>query len=1120
MSSPLALVVALLTPALASPCEIRAPSEQHLTLLASVSTTSGRSPAAHTRWRSDFDGTLYVWAAHPTPDLELTVCDAGGRVLARDDDAGTRAPRFAKVEVVPGADLELWVAGACESSDPSRPNEACDVVLTLMCVAESEAARRAAEIAAAELAAIEILPADATSVERLAHCIDRLLAVEHASESTRIVDALWKAGVALEDRDRADLQLKAFAPCLEHGQRIYPLDHPDLQVTRERVASALADVGRFEEADALYALAVAGWLRAGWAESLNLQRTRATWASMLSAHGESARAIEIQNAALEVLARTRPEDDFDRLAVQMNAGTSLLRARNFDAACKTLREVVRRLERSRPDDDPFRLRAEMNLGSALYELGDAAGARECFERVLAVREEKLPRDHPDVLRAKMNLAVVYKESGDIGGALTIEREVLDGLSRALPGDAADVQNARRNLANSLELAGRYDEARALVEEVLSVYERTRPLDDPDFAGARHGLASILKKQGELAAALAIEAGLVDARERTRPIGHSDRVTARRNLAWSRAMSRDREGLEREIQALIPEIAAALHGESGGLSIREAEERALALRPALSAVLSLCDGAGFVEPIHGRDGDVLSLVESVRGVGLQAAAVLRSGSDAHAQVLRAELALQSEELAALVARRAADSEIAVAQRAREALERELAEQSSAGARGLETGLAGFAPAADEAVLAFVRYMRHRADATVPGGLAQAEHMCVFVVDAHGVTRVELGPLDALVELVAGWRAAIGSEAPDRLARGQSASASAPIADLAEAIGRELTQRILGPLDGRLRDMSRLTLVLDDALCLLPIDALPYVKGCVGDRWSIRVRSTVAPGDEVKRGTTLPRFLALGAIDYDDPPLEDVALARAASPSPSPSVVSTTRDALRSGVTDARFGPLPATGAEVRAIEALCANAFGESARLDVLAERRASKHNLAQLAPRATHIHLATHGYILEAPRSESGDAWNERVRGLTPLLACGLAFAGANVAEDALGRLAAVVSGEELASFDLSHCELAVLSACETNVGVRRAGQGVASLQKALHMAGARSAITSLWKVPDVATKELMVDFYRRMWVEKKPKHQALWEAKTMLREAKDERGTLKYTTRDWAAWVLTGSPR
>ncbi len=52
-----------------------------------------------------------------------------------------------------------------------------------------------------------------------------------------------------------------------------------------------------------------------------------------------------------------------------------------------------------------------------------------------------------------------------------------------------------------------------------------------------------------------------------------------------------------------------------------------------------------------------------------------------------------------------------------------------------------------------------------------------------------------------------------------------------------------------------------------------------------------------------------------------------------------------------------------------------------------------------------------------------------------------------------------------------------------------------------------------------MIDFYRRLWVEKKEKWQALRDAKTKLREAQDERGMPKYTTRDWAAWVLTGNP-
>jgi len=185
------------------------------------------------------------------------------------------------------------------------------------------------------------------------------------------------------------------------------------------------------------------------------------------------------------------------------------------------------------------------------------------------------------------------------------------------------------------------------------------------------------------------------------------------------------------------------------------------------------------------------------------------------------------------------------------------------------------------------------------------------------------------------------------------------------------------------------------------------------------------------------------------------------------------------------------------------------------------------------LHVATHGWFArESIRSwkdpdpiDKLSGWGLRpsgeqvVTGMSPLLLCGLALADANLPENSIGRVPGLITAEEISTLDLSHCELAVLSACDTNVGERRAGQGVASLQMALQMAGAHSVITSLWKVPDVATRELMVDFYRRMWVEKKPKWRALWEAKKMIRDAKDDEGRLKYTTRDWAAWVLTGDP-
>jgi len=93
-----------------------------------------------------------------------------------------------------------------------------------------------------------------------------------------------------------------------------------------------------------------------------------------------------------------------------------------------------------------------------------------------------------------------------------------------------------------------------------------------------------------------------------------------------------------------------------------------------------------------------------------------------------------------------------------------------------------------------------------------------------------------------------------------------------------------------------------------------------------------------------------------------------------------------------------------------------------------------------------------------------------------------------------------------------VLSACETNVGIRSAGVGIQSLKAALHAAGVRTAVTSLWKVDDAATRKLMELFYTYLWKEKMPKARALWKAKCALRAE-------GHPVREWAAWVLSGDP-
>ena len=56
-----------------------------------------------------------------------------------------------------------------------------------------------------------------------------------------------------------------------------------------------------------------------------------------------------------------------------------------------------------------------------------------------------------------------------------------------------------------------------------------------------------------------------------------------------------------------------------------------------------------------------------------------------------------------------------------------------------------------------------------------------------------------------------------------------------------------------------------------------------------------------------------------------------------------------------------------------------------------------------------------------------------------------------------------------------VLSACDTELGEVYNGVGVFGVRRAFVLAGARTLVMSLWKIPDEPTRELMEAFYGRL---------------------------------------------
>jgi CHAT domain-containing protein/TolA-binding protein len=108
---------------------------------------------------------------------------------------------------------------------------------------------------------------------------------------------------------------------------------------------------------------------------------------------------------------------------------------------------------------------------------------------------------------------------------------------------------------------------------------------------------------------------------------------------------------------------------------------------------------------------------------------------------------------------------------------------------------------------------------------------------------------------------------------------------------------------------------------------------------------------------------------------------------------------------------------------------------------------------------------------------------------------------------------KELYDLNLQGVNMVVLSACDTERGRMIPGEGIQSFSRALLASGSRSALTTLWRVPDQPTAEFVKQFYYFLLRKHKSKAEALRLAKL---EFLNSSGTLRYP-RYWAAFVLNG---
>lgn len=143
------------------------------------------------------------------------------------------------------------------------------------------------------------------------------------------------------------------------------------------------------------------------------------------------------------------------------------------------------------------------------------------------------------------------------------------------------------------------------------------------------------------------------------------------------------------------------------------------------------------------------------------------------------------------------------------------------------------------------------------------------------------------------------------------------------------------------------------------------------------------------------------------------------------------------------------------------------------------------------IHFATHGLIDEEHPQLSGIVLSQLTENGEPRTG--------------------VVRLQDIYGLNLA-ADLVVLSACETGIGKEVKGEGLASLNNAFMQVGAKSVLSSLWKVDDYATVELMKHFYKSLADGNLSAAQALRRAQIKLRQNPRYRSPFF-----WAAFNVQG---
>ena len=860
--------------------------------------------------------------------------------------------------------------------------------------------------------------------------------------------------------------------------------HPDVAIFLSNLAELYYLMGRYSEAKTLYFQALDITRATLGEEHPQFARSLNNLGSLYEAMGYYNEAEPRYRQSYEILREVFGENHAE-VAASLNNLAELCKVMgNYDEAERLYRQASEIWRTAFGEEHPNFVTSLNNLADLYFWMGNFSASELLYQQALDILRRTLGGDHPDIATIMNNLAVLYKTKGKYTEASSSYLQAME-IWRKTTGDKnINVALCLHNLAAMYQAMGDYGEAESYYHQALEIRREVLGEEHPDTAISLNSLATLYMATSRMNEAITLVKQAVSIDDRL--VGQIFSISSEsQRMAYLETLRGNFNGF---LSIILAQPDSSSYVQVGvDLTLRRKAIGAEALAMQRDAVLGekYPDLAPKLRELTTMRMQIAE--KTLTGPGLE-------GPQIHRQLLE-EWNTQKERLETYLVHRIPEMNLELKLRAADwqSVVSALPENS--------------------ALVEFVLFDIFDFKAVPARGESQWKpaHYLAFVLPAgepDKMKMVDLGESGYIDRMISVFRECVTGEAEDRhIVPTQIRQDRIEL----KSGGNELRAAVFDPLIEVFGGRRRLFLAPDGDLSRIPFEVLPTKDGRhLIDEYQI---SYLGVGRDVLRFGAISTGQSSKALVAADPDF-DLGLDTSEEPLQSGAIRTCGRQSRDLSYANLHLERLAGTRVEGERI----AGMMGVQPLFeDAVLESRLK----ACRSPCV--LHIATHGFFLPDQIHDSSKAGGmtegpERFLGASaenPLLRSGLALAGANTrlkgrtlppeAEDGL------LHAEDISGLDLLNTELAVLSACETGLGEVKVGEGVFGLRRAFMLAGAKTLVMSLWKVPDQQTQELMVDFYRRI-LDGQPRADALREAQLAIKE-KD------LDPYYWGAFICQGDP-